>query len=147
MIQLNKKYIRKRVFIKKTKVFKFINKVYHISEEIGRLSRKNFKRVKTKASTIGKMLLTGMLMREKSINQIMEKIHKRNKYKKIFRKRRKNTQNTWIQGWNKKFNSRRFKTDKCKDSKEIERKQNIQTRKHRWISCSWNRRSRNIWKL
>ena len=98
MIQLNKKYIRKRVFIKKTKVFKFINKVYHISEEIGRLSRKNFKRVKTKASTIGKMLLTGMLMREKSINQIMEKIHKRNKYKKIFRKRRKNTQNTWIQG-------------------------------------------------
>lgn len=147
MIQLNKKYIRKRVFIKKTKVFKFINKVYHISEEIGRLSRKNFKRVKTKASTIGKMLLTGMLMREKSINQIMEKIHKRNKYKKIFRKRRKNTKNTWIQRWNKKFNSRRFKTDKCKDSKEIERKQNIQTRKHRWISCSWNRRSRNIWKL
>lgn len=142
-----RKYIRKRVFIKKTKVFNFINKVYHISEEIGRLSRKNFKRVKTKASTVGKMLLTGMLMREKSINQIMEKIHKRNKYKKIYRKRRKDTKNTWIQRRNKKFNSGRFKTDKYKDSKEIERKQNIQTRKHRWISCSRNRRSRNIWEL
>lgn len=84
------------MFIKKTKVFNFINKVYHINEELHRLSRKNFKRVKIKASTIGKMLLTGMLMRDKSINQIMEKIHKRNKYKKIFGKRRKNTEDTWI---------------------------------------------------
>jgi hypothetical protein len=52
--------------------------------------------VKTNAKTVGKILLTGMLMREKSINQIMEKIHKRKKYKKIFSKRRKNTKNAWI---------------------------------------------------
>ena len=82
--------------IKKTKIFNFINKVYHINKELERLSRKNFKKVKTKAPTVGKTLLTGMLMREKSINQIMEKIHKRNKYKKIYAKRRKNTENTWI---------------------------------------------------
>ena len=82
--------------IKKTKVFNFINKVYHINTEIGRLSRKNSKRVTTKAKTVGKMLLTGMLMREKSINQIMEKIHKRKKYRKIFSKRRKNTKDAWI---------------------------------------------------
>ena len=82
--------------IKKTKIFNFINKVYHINKELERLSRKNFKKVKTKATTVGKTLLTGMLMREKSINQIMEKIHKRNKYKKIYAKRRKNTENTWI---------------------------------------------------
>ncbi len=42
---------------------------------MNRLSRKNFKRVKTKASTVGNTLLTGMLMRDKSINQIMDKIH------------------------------------------------------------------------
>ncbi len=68
-----------------------MNKVYHINEEMARLSRKNLQRVKTKAPTVGKTLLMGMLMRDKSINQIMEKIHKRNKYKKIFAKRRKNT--------------------------------------------------------
>ncbi len=73
-----------------------MNKVYHIKEEMARLSRKNFKRVKIKALTIGKILLIGMLMREKSINQIMEKIHKRKKYKKIFAKRRKDTENAWI---------------------------------------------------
>ncbi len=146
MIQL-KKYIRKRVFIKKTKVFNFMNKVYHINEEMARLSRKNFKRVKTKASTIGKTLLIGMLMRDKSINQIMEKIHKRNKYKKIFANRRKNTKDTWIQRWNKKFNRRRTKTNKYKNSKKIKRKQNIQTRMYRWISSSRNRWSRDIWKL
>ncbi len=58
-----------------------MNKVYHINEEMARLSRKNLKRVKTKASTVGKTLLTGMLMRDKSINQIMEKIHKTSKRK------------------------------------------------------------------
>ncbi len=84
------------MFIKKTKVFNFINKVYHINKEMARLSRKNSKRVKAKAATVGKALLMGMLMRDKSINQIMEKIHKRNKYKKIFAKRRKDTKDTWI---------------------------------------------------
>ena len=82
--------------IKKTKVFNFINKVYHINTEIERLSRKNSKRVKAKAKTVGKMLLTGMLMREKSINQIMEKTHKRKKYQRLFSKRRKNTKDAWI---------------------------------------------------
>ena len=96
MIYLKKKYIRKRVVIQKTKVFNFINKVYHINNEIERLSRKNFKRVKIKGSTVGKILLTGMLLREKSINQIIEKIHKRKKYQKIFSKRRKNTKDAWI---------------------------------------------------
>lgn len=100
------------MFIKKTKVFNFINKVYHINEEMNSLSRKNLKRVKIKAPTVGKTLLTGMLMRDKSINQIMEKIHKRRKYKKIFGKRRKNPQNAWIQRRNKKFESRRIKKDK-----------------------------------
>lgn len=96
MIYLKKKYIRKKVVIKKTKIFSFINKVYHIKDEIGILSRKNSKRVKTKAKTVGKILLTGMLMREKSINQIMEKTHKRKKYRKLFSKRRKCTKDAWI---------------------------------------------------
>ena len=91
-----KKYIRKRVVIKKTKVFNFINKVYHINTEIESLSRKNFKRVKIKATTVGKMLLTGLLMREKSINQIMEKTHKRKKYRKLFSKRRKSAKDARI---------------------------------------------------
>ncbi len=60
------------------------------------LSRKNYKRVKIKGATVGKTLLTGMLMRDKSINQIMEKIHKRNKYKKIYAKRRENTKDERI---------------------------------------------------
>lgn len=68
MIYLKKKYIRKRVFIKKTKIFNFINKVYHIGNQLNSLSRKNFKRIKIKAATIGKTLITGMLMRERSIN-------------------------------------------------------------------------------
>ena len=76
------------------------------------LSRKNFKRVKIKAPTVGKTLLTGMIMRDKSINQIMEKIHKRNKYKKIFAKRRKNPKDAWIQRRDEKFKSRRIKEDK-----------------------------------
>ncbi len=84
------------MFIKETKIFKYINKVYHMKEKMNSLTRKNLKNVKIKAPTVGKTLLTGMLMRDKSINQIMEKIHKRNKYKKIYAKRRKNTKNERI---------------------------------------------------
>ena len=73
--------------IKKTKVFNFINKVYHINQEMNRVTRKKNKK---KAETVGKTLLTGVLMREKSINQIMEKVHKKKKYQKIFSKRRDN---------------------------------------------------------
>ncbi len=61
-----------------------------MKEKMKRLSRKNLKHVRIKAPTVGKTLLTGMLMRDRSINQIMEKIHKRNKYKKIYAKRREN---------------------------------------------------------
>lgn len=95
------------MFIKKTKIFNFINKVYHIGSRLNSLSRKNFKRVKIKASTIGKTVLTGMLMRERSLNQIMEKIHVRNKYKKIYSKRRENTENERFSRRNKEFKARR----------------------------------------
>ncbi len=67
-----------------------------MKEKMNSLSRKNLKNVKIKAPTVGKTLLTGMLMRDKSINQIMEKIHKRNKYKKIYAKRRENTKDERI---------------------------------------------------
>ena len=76
--------------IKKTKVFNFINKVYHINQEMNRVTRKKNKKIKIKAETVGKTLLTGVLMKEKSINQIMEKVHKKKKYQKIFSKRRDN---------------------------------------------------------
>lgn len=63
-----------------------MNKVYHINSKMNSLERKNSKKVTTKASTVGKLLLAGMLTKEKSINQIMEKTHIRNKYSNIFSK-------------------------------------------------------------
>ena len=57
---------------------------------MNRVTRKKNKKIKIKAETVGKTLLTGVLMREKSINQIMEKVHKKKKYQKIFSKRRDN---------------------------------------------------------
>lgn len=63
-----------------------MNKVYHINEKINSLERKKIKRFKIKASTVAKLLLVGMLTRERSINQIMEKTHIRKKYNKIFSK-------------------------------------------------------------
>lgn len=69
---------------KETKLFNFLNKIYHINEEITRVKRKKIKKVKIKSSTIAKLLFIGMLFREKSINQIIEKTHKRKKYKKFF---------------------------------------------------------------
>lgn len=63
-----------------------MNKVYHINEKINSIERKKLKRFKIKASTVAKLLLVGMLTREKSINQIMEKTHIRKKYNKIFSK-------------------------------------------------------------
>ena len=70
------------MIIKKTKelkIFNFINKIYHINEQITRVSRKKDKRIEIKGSTIAKLLFIGMFFREKSINQIMEKTHIRKK--------------------------------------------------------------------
>lgn len=75
------------MIIKKTKeikIFNFLKKIYHINEEITRVKRKKIKKVKIKGSTIAKLLFIGMMFREKSINQIIEKTHKRKKYKKLF---------------------------------------------------------------
>lgn len=61
-----------------------MNKEYHISEQINSVSREKNKKIKIKGSTIAKLLFVGMFCREKSINQIMEKTHKRKKFKNIF---------------------------------------------------------------
>ncbi len=75
------------MIIKKTKdlkILNFINKVYHINKEITSVKRKKNKKIKIKGSTIAKLLFIGMFFREKSINQIIEKTHKRKKYNKFF---------------------------------------------------------------
>lgn len=64
-----------------------MNKEYHISEQINRVSREKNKKIKIKGSTTAKLLFVGMFCREKSINQIMEKTHKRKKYKNFFSKK------------------------------------------------------------
>lgn len=66
-----------------------MNKEYHISEQIKSVSREKNKKIKNKGSTIAKLLFVGMFSREKSINQIMEKAHKRKKYKNFFDKKEK----------------------------------------------------------
>lgn len=78
------------MIIKKTKeikIFNFINKIYHINEQISRVSRKKNKKIKIRGSTIAKLLFVGMFFREKSINQIMEKTHIRKKFSKFFSKK------------------------------------------------------------
>lgn len=83
-----KKYIRKKVIIKRTKdikIFNSLNKIYHINTQLSNISRKKNKRIRIKGSTIGKLLFAGMFYREKSINQIMEKTHKRKMYQKMFK--------------------------------------------------------------
>ena len=77
------------MIIKKTKalkIFNFIIKEYHINEEMKRLKRKKTKKIKIKGETIAKPLFMCMFTSEKSFNQIIEKIHKRKKYRKIYRK-------------------------------------------------------------
>ena len=77
------------MIIKKTKdikIFNFIVKEYHINEFLKSIKRKKVKKVSVKGSTIAKMLFLCTFIREKSINQFLEKIHKRRKYKNIFRK-------------------------------------------------------------
>lgn len=66
-----------------------MNKEYHISEQINRVSREKNKKIKIKGSTTAKLLFVGMFCREKSINQIMEKTHKRKKFKNFFSKKEK----------------------------------------------------------
>ena len=65
------------MIIKKTKeikIFNFINKTYHINEKLNSVFREKNKKIKIKGSTIAKLLFVGMFNREKSINQIMEKL-------------------------------------------------------------------------
>lgn len=69
------------------KILNFLNKEYHISKQINSVSREKNKKIKIKASTIAKMLFMGMFCREKSINQIIEKVHKRKKYRNLFTKK------------------------------------------------------------
>lgn len=61
-------------------------KEYHINEQLKRLKREKNKKIFVKGDTIAKMLFMGMFTREKSFNQLQEKIHRRRKYKNIFRK-------------------------------------------------------------
>lgn len=93
---LNVKYscktniIRKRAIIGKTKelkIFNFLTKVYHINEKINSLKREKNKRILAKGNTIAKMLFIAMFTRERSFNQLLEKIHKRKKYKNMFSKK------------------------------------------------------------
>lgn len=69
------------------KIFNFLTKVYHINEKINSLKRKKVKRISVKGKTIAKMLFIAMFTREKSFNQLLEKIHKRKKYKNMFSKK------------------------------------------------------------
>ena len=69
---------------KELKILNFLNKEYHISKQINSVSREKNKKIKIKASNIAKMLFMGMFCREKSINQIIEKVNKRKKYRNLF---------------------------------------------------------------
>ena len=76
------------MIIKRTKdikTFNSLNKIYHIKEQLDKVSRQKNKKIRIKSSTIAKLLFAGMFYREKSINQIMEKTHKRKLYKKLFK--------------------------------------------------------------
>ena len=54
---------------------------------MGILKREKSKRILTKGNTIAKMLFVGMFSRLESINQIIEQIHKRKKFKGLFSKK------------------------------------------------------------
>ena len=78
------------MIIKKTKELKILNfltKEYHIFENLGSIKREKSKRILVKGNTIAKMLFIGMFSRIESLNQILEKIHKRKKFKKMFFKK------------------------------------------------------------
>ena len=70
---------------KDVKIFSSLNKIYHIKDQLSNVSREKNKKIRIKGSTIAKLLFAGMLYREKSINQVMEKTHKRRLYKKMFK--------------------------------------------------------------
>lgn len=77
------------MIIKRTKDIKIsnsLNKIYHVREQIDKVSRQKNRKIRIKGPTIAKLLFAGMLYREKSINQIIEKTHKRKLYKKIFKR-------------------------------------------------------------
>ena len=79
----NTNIIRKRAIIGKTKelkILKFLTKEYHIFEKLEILKREKNKRISARGNTIAKMLFVGMFSRFKSLNQILEQIHKRKKF-------------------------------------------------------------------
>lgn len=61
--------------------------MYHINEKINSLKREKNKRILVKGNTIAKMLFIAMFTRERSFNQLLEKIHIRKKYKNMFGKK------------------------------------------------------------
>ena len=78
------------MIIKKTKELKILNfltKEYYIFEQLGILKREKNKRILVKGNTVAKMLFIGMFSRLESLNQIVERIHKRKKFKKMFSKK------------------------------------------------------------
>lgn len=82
--------IRKRAIIGKTKelkILKFLTKEYHIFEKLEILKREKNKRILAKGNTIAKMLFVGMFSRLESLNQILEQIHKRKRFKGLFSKK------------------------------------------------------------
>lgn len=64
-----------------------MNKVYHINKKINSQKREKTKRILVKGYTIVKMLFILVFTREKSFNQLLEKIHKRKKYRNMFGKK------------------------------------------------------------
>ena len=72
---------------KELKIFNFLNKEYHINEKINSLKREKNKRILVKGNTIAKMLFIASFTRERSFNQLLEKIHIRKKYKNMFGKK------------------------------------------------------------
>ena len=61
--------------------------MYHINEKINSLKREKNKRILVKGKTIAKMLFIATFTRERSFNQLLEKIHIRKKYKNMFGKK------------------------------------------------------------
>lgn len=61
--------------------------MYHINEKINSLKREKNKRILVKGNTIAKMLFIATFTRERSFNQLLEKIHIRKKYKNMFGKK------------------------------------------------------------
>ena len=65
------------MIIKRTKdikIFNSLNKIYHITDQMSKVSRRKNKKIRIKGSTIAQLLFAGMFYREKSINQIANEL-------------------------------------------------------------------------